>query len=396
MVVGVPLESFPNEKRVALVPGFVRTLTKAGLEVLVQSGAGNNAGFDDASYCEQGARLAGNRTELLSSADVILQVHALAGDAENRQANLDGLRSGQIILGLLDPLAAPETVRDLAEKGVTAFALELLPRITRAQPMDALSSMATLAGYKAVLLAASELNKIYPMMITAAGTITPARVFIIGAGVAGLQAIATARRLGANVTAYDVRPAVKEQVESLDAKFLEDNLETEAAETSGGYARAMGEEFYRRQREMMTRAVADSDVVITTAAVPGKKAPILVTRNMVEQMHKGAVIVDLAAETGGNCELTRRGETIEAYGATIIGPVNLPATIPYHASQMYAKNVTTFVQNLIKDGELRLNLDDEIIRDTLLTHEGEVVNVQVRELLGLAVATQPSEERSPS
>ena len=298
-------------------------------------------------------------------------------------SDLKLLRSGQIVLGLLNPLGAPKAAQDLAAKGATSFALELLPRITRAQPMDVLSSMATIAGYKAVLLAASALNKIYPMMITAAGTITPAKVFVVGAGVAGLQAIATARRLGAAVQAYDVRPAVKEQVESLEAKFVELELETEEAETSGGYAKAMGEEFYSRQREMMTRVVAESDVVITTAAIPGKKSPVLITAEMVKGMRPGTVILDMAAEGGGNCELTRPGETVEANGVSIMGPLNLPSTIPYHASQMYSKNVSEFLQNLFKEGKLSLNMEDQIIRDSLLTHEGEVVNPQVRELLGL-------------
>ena len=377
MIVGVLLESSQGERRVALIPAFVPVLAKAGLEVLVQKGAGEQAGFLDNAYEQQGAKLAKDQTQLFASADVILNVNS-------NSTNPALLRSGQIVLGLLNPLGTPETAKALAGKGVTSFALELLPRITRAQPMDALSSMATIAGYKVVLIAASALNKIYSMMITAAGTITPAKVFVVGAGVAGLQAIATARRLGAAVKAYDVRPAVKEQVETLEAKFVELDLETEAAETSGGYAQAMGEEFYRRQREMMTQVVAESDAVITTAAVPGKKAPVLITKEMVKGMRPGAVILDMAAETGGNCELTKPGETIEANGVKIIGPVNLPATVPYHASQMYSKNVSEFLQNLIKDGKLSINMEDQIIRDSLLTHEGEIVNAQVRELLGLA------------
>jgi NAD(P) transhydrogenase subunit alpha len=250
--------------------------------------------------------------------------------------------------------------------------------------MDALTSMATVSGYKAMLLAAGTLRKMCPMMITAAGTITPARVFVIGAGVAGLQSIATARRLGAVVQGYDVRPAVKEQVESLGAKFVELELQAEGAQTKGGYARAMDEEFYRRQREMMKKAVAESDVVIATAAVPGKRAPLLITEEMVRGMEPGSVIVDLAAEGGGNCELTQPGETVEVNGVIIMGPVDLPSTIPYHASQMYAKNIAAFLQNVVKDGQLRLNLEDEIIRDTLVVHKGEVVNPQVRELLGLS------------
>lgn len=396
MIVGVPLESYRHERRVALVPAFVPTLAKAGLEVLVEQGAGENAGFPDAAYEEQGARLAPDRTQLFSSADFLVQVHGLGANPVIGHTDLELLRSGQVLVGLLNPLGAPKAVRELAARGITAFALELLPRISRAQPMDALTSMATVAGYKAVLLAAGALKKMFPMMITAAGTITPARVFVVGAGVAGLQAIATSRRLGAVVQAYDVRPAVKEQVESLGAKFLELGLETEEAEASGGYAKAMGEEFYRRQIEMMRQVVAESDVVITTAAVPGKKAPILLTEEMVQVMRPGSVIVDLAAEGGGNCELTRPGETVEVHGVTILGPINLPSTIPYHASQMYAKNLTAFLLNLVKDGELRLNLEDPIIWDTLLTHQGEVVNPQVRELLGLPASAPLTDERSRS
>jgi NAD(P) transhydrogenase subunit alpha len=384
MIIGVPLESYSNERRVALVPAVVPTLVKAGLQVLMEKGAGENAGFPDAAYEAQGARLAPIRAQLFSSADVLLQAHGLSATPGTE---FELFRSGQLVVGLLNPYGSLEAVRQLAAKGVTAFALELLPRISRAQPMDALTAMATLSGYKAVLLAAETLNKIFPMMMTAAGTITPAKVFVVGAGVAGLQAIATAWRLGAVVLAYDVRPAVKEQVESLGAKFVELPLESADAETAGGYAKAMGEEFYRRQREMMARVVTESDVVITTAAVPGKKAPILITAAMVQGMRLGSVIVDLAAETGGNCELTRPGETVEVHGVTIIGPINLPSTIPYHASMMYANNLAAFLQNLVQDGEVRLNLEDPIIRDTLLTHKGEVINPQVRELLGSAPST---------
>ncbi len=384
MIVGVPAESYLNERRVALVPAVVPTLTKVGLQVMVERGAGEKAGFHDAVYEESGAQLAQDRTELLSSSDIIVQTHRLTANPDGANARLEVLRAGQILLGLLDPLRAPEAVRTLAAAGVTSFALELLPRISRAQPMDALTSMATISGYKGVLLAAGVLQKMCPMMITAAGTITPARVFVLGAGVAGLQAVATARRLGALVQAYDVRPAVKEQVESLGAKFVEMELQAEGSETKGGYARAMDEEFYRRQREMMIKVVAESDVVIATAAVPGKRAPLLVTEEMVRGMAPGSVIVDLAAEGGGNCELTRPGETVEANGVQIIGPVNLPSTIPYHASQMYAGNVAAFLRHLVKDGKADLNEEDPIIRSTLLTHKGEVVNAEMRELLGLS------------
>ncbi|MBI2487527.1 MAG: Re/Si-specific NAD(P)(+) transhydrogenase subunit alpha [Deltaproteobacteria bacterium] len=393
MIVGVPIETYPNEKRVALVPALVPTLAKMGLEVLAEQGAGEKAGFPDNLYKEQGARIVPNRSELFSSADALVQVRGLGTNPNAGHTDLELFRSGQLILGQFNPLGAPKAALALAGKGVTSFALELLPRISRAQSMDVLSSMATIAGYKAALMAAGNLKKMFPLMITAAGTITPSKVFVIGAGVAGLQAIATSRRLGASVQAYDVRPAVKEQVQSLGAKFVELELETKGSETSGGYAKAMDEEFYRKQRELMSRVVAESDAVISTAAVPGKKAPILVTEDMVKSMRPGSVIIDLAAEGGGNCELTRAGETVEINGVTIIGPINLPSTIPYHASQMYARNLTSFLQNMIKDGKLNLNMQDEIIRETLLTHEGEVVNSQVRELLGLPLLSPKIDEK---
>ncbi len=372
MIVGVPVESNPGESRVSIVPAAVPLLTKAGLEVLVESGAGNRSGYPNDAYVERGVKIAGNRDELFGQANVVVCV-SNPQDAP--------LRSGQVLFSMLNPLGAPEALRDLAGKGVTAFALELLPRITRAQPMDVLSSMATVTGYKAVLLAADQLDKMFPLMMTAAGTVTPANAFIIGAGVAGLQAIATARRLGAIVLAYDVRPAVKEQVESLGGKFLEIPLTGSEAEGEGGYAKAMDEDFYRRQREAMTEAIASSDVVITTAAIPGKKAPVLVTAEMVKKMRPGSVIVDLAAETGGNCELTKTGENIDVDGVRILGPVNVPSMLPRDASQMYARNVTSFLQLLVKNGELNINMDDEIITGTLATKDGEVVNERVKEIL---------------
>jgi H+-translocating NAD(P) transhydrogenase subunit alpha len=383
MIVGVPVESFPGEQRVAIVPSSIPNLSKIGLEVVVERGAGEKAGFTDTSYQDQGARILNDRSEIFSSADLLAQARWFGANSYSIYSDLELLHSGQIMLGLFNPLGTPEVAQELAARNVTSFALELLPRITRAQPMDALSSMGTIAGYKAVLLAAHSLKKMFPMMITAAGTITPAKVFVIGAGVAGLQAIATARRLGGVVQAYDVRPAVKEQVESLGARFVEMDLKTEGTETTGGYARTMDEDFYNRQRELMTSVVFESDAVISTAAVPGKKSPILITRSMVHGMRPGSVIVDLAAEGGGNCELTRPGETVEIQGVTIIGPTNISSTIPHHASQMYSKNITAFLQNLIKNGNLNLNMEDQIIRDTLLTHNGEVVNRQVRELLSL-------------
>jgi proton-translocating NAD(P)+ transhydrogenase subunit alpha len=382
VIVGVPKETYPGERRVALVPPVVPALAKAGVTVHIESGAGEQAGWLDASYTEKGAQTA-SRDDLFRAADVIVQVRAHGANAEAGAADLPRMRKGQTVIGMCDPLGAAPAARDLAVTGVTTFALELLPRITRAQSMDVLSSMATVAGYKAVLLAAVHQSRMFPMLMTAAGTITPARVFIIGAGVAGLQAIATARKLGAVVEAYDVRPAVKEQIHSLGAKFVELPLETASAEGAGGYAKAQDEEFYRKQRELMGRVVAQSDVVICTAAVPGKKSPVLVTADMVRQMPPGSVIVDLAAERGGNCELTRAEETVVDHGVVILGPTNLPATVPFHASQMYSKNVVTFLQHLIKEGKLQIDLEDEITRETLLTRDGDVAQPRVRELLGL-------------
>jgi NAD(P) transhydrogenase subunit alpha len=384
MRVAVPKESFPGERRVALVPAQVPHLTKAGLEVAVEAGAGASAGFLDAAYEEKGATLASSRADLLASAAVVLQVRAPGANPATGQADLAAFRRGQTVIGLGDPLTASDATRGLAAAGVTSFALELVPRITRAQSMDVLSSMANIAGYKAVLLAANELPRFFPMLMTAAGTITAAQVFVIGAGVAGLQAIATARRLGAKVDGYDVRAAVKDQIQSLGARFVELPLETTGAEGAGGYARAQDETFYTRQRELMTRVVGAADVVITTAAIPGKRSPVLVTADMVRGMRPGSVIVDLAAERGGNCELTRADERVEAGGITILGPTNLPSTVPYHASQMFSKNITTFLLHLIKDGALVLDTNDEITRDTLVTRDGDVVNSRVREALGAA------------
>jgi len=378
MKVGVPKETGAGETRVALIPAGVAPLVKAGLQVVVEAGAGDSAGFLDAAYAAQGATLA-SRAETLETSDILLQVRAIPPS--------NGLRRGQTVIGFADPLGSPNAIRDVAGTGVALLSMELMPRITRAQSMDALSSMATIAGYKGVLIAANQLPRMFPMLMTAAGTVSPARVFIVGAGVAGLQAISAARRLGARVEAYDVRPAVKEQVQSLGARFVELPLEAADSEDKGGYAKAQDESFYRRQREMMLKVVAASDVVITTALVPGKKAPILLTTEMVEAMQPGSVVVDLAAERGGNCELTRPDEIVTHRGVVIIGPSNPPALVPYHASQMYSKNITTFLLHLLgKDGakqpSLPLNLEDEITRETLLTRDGAVVHPRVRELLG--------------
>lgn len=390
MIIGIPKETSPDERRVALIPAVVPHLTKAGLKVLVEAGAGLAAGFPDEEYREKGAQMAAARAELFGSADAILQVSGPGANPEALSADLQHIRSEQILIGLQNPLSSPQAVKDLATRGAVVFALELLPRITRAQSMDVLSSMATIAGYKAVLLAAESLPRMFPMMMTAAGTVSPARVFVIGAGVAGLQAIATARRLGGVVQAYDIRPAVKEQVQSVGAKFVELPLDTSGTETEGGYAKSMDDTFYRRQRETMTRVVTGSDVVICTAAIPGKRAPVLVTGEMVSAMAPGSVIVDMAAESGGNCELTHPGRTVTAHHVTIIGAVNLAATIPYHASQMYSKNISTFLLNMIdKEGKFQLKMEDEIIRGTLVARGGEVVHPQIRERLGLPQTAPP-------
>ena len=381
MIIGVPKESYPGERRVALVPAVLPSLTKASLEVLVEESAGASAGFPDSAYVEKGARIAGARAQLFADAEIVLQVRSPGAAGDAGRGDLASLQSGQTIIGFSEPLGEPAAALMVAQRGVRSFSMELIPRITRAQSMDALSSMATIAGYKAVLLAAETLPRMFPMMMTAAGTITPARVFVVGAGVAGLQAIASARRLGARVEAYDVRPAVKEQVESLGANFVELPLDTSESEDAGGYAVAQDESFLQRQREMMARVVAASDVVITTALIPGKTAPILVTAEMVSQMAPGAVVVDLAAERGGNCELTRADEIVDANGVTILGPSNLPATVPYHASQMYAKNISTLLLHLVADGALTLDLDDEITAGTLVSNDGEVVHPRVKELL---------------
>jgi NAD(P) transhydrogenase subunit alpha len=390
MIVGVPRETFPGERRVALVPAVIPNLQKAGLEVVIEAGAGAGAGYPDSAYVEKGAKILAQRAEVFRSADIVTQVLCYGSNDKTGKADLALLRSGQVLIGFLRPQGSLATVQEVAATGVTSFSIELMPRTTRAQSMDALSSMATICGYKAVLIAADTLPRLFPMLTTAAGTVTPARVFVIGAGVAGLQAIATARRLGAVISAYDVRPAAKEQIHSLGGRFVELPIEAKDAEDAGGYARAQDETFYRRQRELLASVVAESDVVITAAVVPGQKSPVLVTREMVESMAPGSVIVDLAAERGGNCELTKSGEKVVEHGVTIIGGINLASSVPYHASQMYSRNVSAFLLHLVKQGKLELNLEDQITRDTLLTRGGEVVNARVREFFSLpALAPQP-------
>jgi H+-translocating NAD(P) transhydrogenase subunit alpha len=387
MKLGVPKETYPRERRIAIVPAVLPALKKLGIDVVVERGAGEEAGFPDSAFGDQ-VTLA-DRAEVFQ-ADILAQVRAPGANPVNGAADISLMRSGQVIIGFAEPLTTPDVARAVADRGAILLAMELVPRITRAQSMDALSSMATIAGYKAVLLAAEALPRMFPMLNTAAGTVAAARVFIIGAGVAGLQAIATARRLGARVEAYDVRPAVKEQIQSLGARFVELPIEAGDAQDAGGYAKAQDESFYRRQREMMLKTVAATDVVISTAAIPGKRAPILITEEMVKAMPPGSVVVDLAAATGGNCELTVADDAVVRHGVTIMGPTNLPATIPYHASQMYARNVTTVVQHLVHrekgaDGKptgpptLVIDPADEITKEILVTNGGDVVHPRLRE-----------------
>jgi len=382
VIVGILRETAPDERRVAMVPAAVKTLQRMGLELLVQSGAGTAAGFPDSAYDEVGASIAPDRDAVLERAEIIVAVRA------DSAADPLTLRAGQVLVAQCDPLNAPHHAATLGRNGASIFSLELVPRITRAQAMDVLSSMATIAGYKSVLMAASLLPQVFPMLTTAAGTLKPARVLILGAGVAGLQAIATARRLGAVVQAYDVRPAVKEQVESLGAKFVE--IPLQGGEGAGGYAKAMDEEFYRRQREFLQGVLAQTDVAITTAAIPGKKAPILITADMVRAMPPGAVIVDLAAERGGNCEATKPGETIDVQGVTVAGPLNIASTVPNHASQMYSQNALAFLKLLVRNGKPLLDLTDEVVSGTLLSKGGEVVHPLVREIAGLGPLPPPT------
>jgi NAD(P) transhydrogenase subunit alpha len=379
ITVGVPCENFPGERRVALSPRSCEALLRAKMEVVVESSAGVSAGFPDEQYVARGARI-GTHEEVFAAADVLLQARTLGANPGGGRTDIPLLKPGQVVIGFAEPLTAIQECAEMARAGVSLFAMELIPRITRAQSMDALSSMASIAGYESVLLAATTLPKLMPMMMTAAGTITPAKVLVIGAGVAGLQAIATARRLGAVVSAYDLRAVVKEQVESLGAKFVVLKME-ESGEGQGGYAKAMDEAFYAKQRQLLAEVLREQDVVITTAAVPGRKAPVLITRTMAEAMLPGSVIVDIAAERGGNCELTRAGETVVHNGVTILGPLNLPSLAPFHSSQMLGSNFTSLLKILVKDGSIAIDREDEIVRESLVAHQGHVVNAKVRELL---------------
>jgi H+-translocating NAD(P) transhydrogenase subunit alpha len=367
MILGFAKETYPGENRVAMAPPAIPGLKKAGFEIIMQTGAGQAAGFTDSAYPEKGVTVVASREEVFRKADIVLTVRALGANSKSGKDDIPLLRQGQTIIGLMEPSACQDDIAKLAKAGVNAFSLELIPRITRAQSMDILSSMATVSGYKAVIVAAEYLPQMFPLLMTAAGTVAASHVFIIGAGVAGLQAIATAKRLGAIVQAYDVRAAVKEQVESLGAKFVELPLETKAAEGQGGYAKAMDDDFLNKQRELMAKAVSESDVVISTASVPGKKAPMLITKDMVSRMKWGSVIVDMAAAQGGNCELTQPDTVVKSGEVTILGPTNLASTIPYDASLMFARNVSNFVQYIVQDGALRLDPDDEIVKATLVT-----------------------------
>jgi NAD(P) transhydrogenase subunit alpha len=383
MIIGVPKEIFPGERRVALVPTVLPALAKAGYEVVIEAGAGTEAGYLDKDFTEKGAKVAASRKEVFATADIIVQVLCHGSNDRTGKEDLPLFRPGQALIGFLRPLGRIETIQEIAATGVTAFAVELMPRITRAQNMDALSSMATICGYKAVVLAANQLPKLFPMLTTAAGTLTAAKVFVIGAGVAGLQAIATAKRMGAVVSAYDLRPAVKEQVQSVGGRFVELPLEVTQAQDERGYARAQDETFYQKQRELLGRVVAESDVVITTAVVPGKKPPVLITRDMVERMAPGSVIVDLAAERGGNCELTKASQVAVEHRVAIFGYINLASYLPCHASLMYAKNITAFLLNMTREKKLVFNLEDEIVRDTMLVRDGEITSALVRQFFQL-------------
>ena len=392
MIIGIPSEIKPGEERVAMSPANVQSLTDKSVQVLFQTNAGSAAGYPNAEYTAAGATLTDDRAEIFAKADIVLQVQSFGSNNDNSGSDLASLRKGQLVIGMMDPLAAPQAAQAVADKGASAIALELVPRISRAQSMDVLSSMATLSGYQAVLMGASAAQRIFPMLMTAAGTLQPARVLIMGVGVAGLQACATAKRLGGIVEAYDVRPAAREQIISVGAKPIELDLDTDESEGAGGYAKEQGEDFLRRQRELLTAVVAEQDIIITTAAIPGAKSPILVTEDMVKAMKPGSVIVDLAAERGGNCDLTEQGKTVMAHGVTILGPENVPSELAYHASQMYGKNMQTLLELILDDqGNLNLDFNDEIIAGTVVAHNGEVPHPYMRKLLHLPELIAPDQ-----
>ena len=383
MIIGITRELVAGENRVSLCPDNVQSLVDKGLELWVEQNAGAQAGFSDDDYISVGAKVVSDRDELFAKSDVILQVQSFGSNTENADDDLKRLKAKQLVIGMMDPLAQPQAAQQVAGTGATAIALEMVPRISRAQSMDVLSSMATLAGYRSVLLGAEAAPRILPMLMTAAGTLQPARVLIMGVGVAGLQACATAKRLGAVVEAYDVRPAAREQIISVGATPVELDLPTESSEGAGGYAKKQSEEFLRMQREQMTEVVARQDIIITTAAIPGAKSPILVTEDMLKAMKAGSVLVDLAAERGGNCESTQMGKTVVAHGVTIVGPENLASDVAFHASQMYGNNIQTLLELILEEGQINLDFEDEIVAGTVIAHAGEVPHPYMRKLLDL-------------
>ena len=382
MIIAALKETFPGERRVALVPAVVAALEKKGVEVIIESGAGEAAGFPDELYTAKGAKIVDSRAEAFATADVAVQIRMLGASGEQGSSDVHDACSGQVVISMCDPLGSPEAFRAAAERNVTLFALELIPRITRAQAMDVLSSMATIAGYRAVLSGAMELPKMFPMITYAAGMLRPARVFVIGAGVAGLRAIATAKQLGGIVSGHDIRPTSREEVQSVGAKFVELPLEGDTQD-EGGYAKKLTDEDYERQRQIIADVCADSDLVISTAAIPGRQSPLLVTADAVKRMAPGSVVVDLAAERGGNCALTKADERTVEHGVTILGPTNLPSEVPAHASEMFANNVLKFVLNMCDDGKLNIDRTDEIVAGTLVTFDGEIVHDRIRTLLDL-------------
>jgi NAD(P) transhydrogenase subunit alpha len=383
VIIGITRELVAGENRVSLCPDNVQSLVDKGLELWVEQNAGAQAGFSDDDYISVGAIVVSDRDELFAKSDVILQVQSFGSNTENADDDLKRLKAKQLVIGMMDPLAQPQAAQQVAGTGATAIALEMVPRISRAQSMDVLSSMATLAGYRSVLLGAEAAPRILPMLMTAAGTLQPARVLIMGVGVAGLQACATAKRLGAVVEAYDVRPAAREQIISVGATPVELDLPTESSEGAGGYAKKQSEEFLRMQREQMTEVVARQDIIITTAAIPGAKSPILVTEDMLKAMKTGSVLVDLAAERGGNCESTQMGKTVVAHGVTIVGPENLASDVAFHASQMYGNNIQTLLELILEEGQINLDFEDEIVAGTVIAHGGEVPHPYMRKLLDL-------------
>ena len=383
MIIGITRELVAGENRVSLCPDNVQSLVDKGLELWVEQNAGAQAGFSDDDYISVGAKVVSDRDELFAKSDVILQVQSFGSNTKNADDDLKRLKAKQLVIGMMDPLAQPQAAQQVAGTGATAIALEMVPRISRAQSMDVLSSMATLAGYRSVLLGAEAAPRILPMLMTAAGTLQPARVLIMGVGVAGLQACATAKRLGAVVEAYDVRPAAREQIISVGATPVELDLPTESSEGAGGYAKKQSEEFLRMQREQMTEVVARQDIIITTAAIPGAKSPILVTEDMLKAMKTGSVLVDLAAERGGNCESTQMGKTVVAHGVTIVGPENLASDVAFHASQMYGNNIQTLLELILEEGQINLDFEDEIVAGTVIAHGGEVPHPYMRKLLDL-------------